>query len=170
MYLNFFNIIQLSNQDYSRAASRLNPDLLDGFYMLTLLLPGQAITYYGEEIGMLNGNLSWNNTINIKALEQKKINYIDYSKDKVRTPMQWDNTTSAGFSSNEITFIPVNSNYLDINVNNQVHNIDSNLEIFKKLAILRDNPIFTDGNYEINVINDNIFILKRYIFLIFVYI
>ncbi|KAJ8673179.1 hypothetical protein QAD02_004441 [Eretmocerus hayati] len=153
---------QLSSQDYSRAASRLNSDLLDGLYMLTLLLPGQTVTYYGEEIGMLNTNISWHETIDIRGLERTEDTYDDYSRDPFRTPMQWNDTTSAGFSDNETTYLPVNPNYVDINVDDELDQPNSNLRAYKRLALLRQNPIFENGDWELNAVNDDqVLILKR---------
>ncbi|CAB0037571.1 unnamed protein product [Trichogramma brassicae] len=135
--------IFLSSDDYSRASSRLNPELLDGLYMLTLLLPGQAVTYYGEEIGMVDGDETLNDNT-------------------YKTPMQWDDSISAGFSSNETTFLEVNADYKEVNVKKQLDDPDSNLEAYKKLAILRENPIFVHGDYELSTVeNTNILILKR---------
>ena len=130
--------------------------------MLTLLLPGQAAVYYGEEIGMLNTNVSWEDTIDLKALQESEETYQESTRDPVRTPMQWDDSTSAGFSTNETTFLPVNPNYVKINVENQLQHADSDLEAFKRLAILRENPIFTQGDYELDAVNDdNVLVLRR---------
>ena len=43
------------NHDNSRLASRLTSDLVDGFHMLVMLMQGTPITYYGDEIGMVDG-------------------------------------------------------------------------------------------------------------------
>lgn len=132
--------------------------------MLTLLLPGQAVTYYGEEIGMVNGNLSREDTIDLRALERPEENYEDLSSDPYKTPMQWDETISAGFSYNETTFLPVNPDYIEINVDRQLNDVDSNLEAYKKLSVLREGAIFTDGDYKLDVVNDNnVLLLKRYV-------
>lgn len=131
--------------------------------MLTLLLPGQAVTYYGDEIGMTDhSNITWEESIDLKGFDKDEESYKDYSKDQFRTPMQWDDSTSAGFSSNDTTFLPVNPDFLEINVKNQTHDPDSDLEAYKLLTVLRENPIFTRGDYELSAVNDdNIFILKR---------
>merc|ERR1712150_358954 len=46
----------LGNHDYSRAASRFGEDKVDFMNMLLLMLPGTPFTYYGEEIGMVDGS------------------------------------------------------------------------------------------------------------------
>lgn len=46
----------LGNHDYSRAASRFGEDKVDFMNMLLLMLPGTPFTYYGEEIGMIDGS------------------------------------------------------------------------------------------------------------------
>lgn len=127
--------------------------------MLTLLLPGQTVTYYGEEIGMTNyANVSLDDSNDSKDEEDD----LDDSKDQFRTPMQWDDSVSAGFSSNDSTYLPVNPDYLEINVKKQLHDSDSNLEAYKLLTRLRENPVFTRGDYNLSAVNDdNILILKR---------
>ncbi|XP_014210272.1 maltase A3-like [Copidosoma floridanum] len=155
-------IWMLSNQDNSRVSSRLDNDTLDGMLMLTMLLPGQVMTYYGDEIGMTNGNVSWEETIDMRAIAQGEDDYEDNSRDPFRTPMQWDDTTSAGFSLNESTFLPVGSDYLEYNVDKQLLDPDSNLLAYKRLAELRENPIFVHGTYDLTVVNDDkVLILKR---------
>ncbi|XP_058789954.1 maltase A3-like [Phymastichus coffea] len=151
----------LSDQDHSRATSRLDLELIDGLNMLALLLPGQAITYYGEEIGMVSGNISREDSIDLTALEILE-DSEELSRDSYRTPMQWDSSTSAGFSYNESTFLPVNPDYIEINVDKQLNDVNSDLEAYKKLAVLRQGPIFTEGDYQLDVVNeDNVLLLKR---------
>ncbi|PSN34951.1 Maltase A1 [Blattella germanica] len=52
----------VGNHDSHRIGSRFSPELVDGLNMYTLLLPGTAITYNGEEIGMLDTFITWEET------------------------------------------------------------------------------------------------------------
>lgn len=130
--------------------------------MLAMLLPGRVLTYYGEEIGMTDTNVTWEETIDQRALAQGEDDFEENSRDPFRTPMQWDDTTSAGFSLNETTFLPINDDYSLVNVEKQLLDLDSNLLAYKKLSAMRKNPIFSHGNYNITVVNDDeVLILKR---------
>jgi len=64
-YLNTLNVVNSSshwpnfcfgNHDSSRVASRYGEDKVDFMNMLLLMLPGTPFTYYGEEIGMVDGS------------------------------------------------------------------------------------------------------------------
>lgn len=63
---------------------------------MTLLLPGVSVTYNGEEIGMENTWISWEDTKDPQGCNAGKEGYEKVSRDPARTPFQWDNTTSAG--------------------------------------------------------------------------
>lgn len=66
--------------------------------MLNLLLPGTPITYQGEEIGMEDTKIRWDQTTDIQALIVGEEHYEEYSRDPVRTPFQWNNSSHAGIS------------------------------------------------------------------------
>lgn len=55
-------LAQLSNHDGSRASSRLGARFVDALHVLLLTLRGTPTTYYGEEIGMQNVNVSYEET------------------------------------------------------------------------------------------------------------
>ena len=106
--------------------------------MMSLMLPGVAITYNGEEIGMTNTDVSWEDTVdpagincgeehfmvgiktNFKLYPNPWIQDMGCSRDPERTPMQWDKSKNSGFTNNSDPWLPVNLNYLTgINVMEQ---------------------------------------------------
>jgi glycosidase len=130
--------------------------------MLSLLLPGQAYTYYGEEIAMLDAKILWNRTIDPMGCAKGKEKYEYFSRDPARTPMQWNSGISAGFSTNQTTYLPVHSDYINKNVEIQSNRKRSNLKTYKELAALRKEPIFMNGDYEFTNLNNNrVLVLKR---------
>ena len=54
------------------------------------------MTYYGEEIGMTERYISWEDTVDPQGCLAGKANYLSISRDPVRTPFQWNNSVSAG--------------------------------------------------------------------------
>ena len=77
-------------------ASRLGVDLIDCLNMILLMLPGTAVTYYGEELGMENTPVSWELTVDPAGLNAGLLNYQKHSRDPERTPMQWNSDKNAG--------------------------------------------------------------------------
>ncbi|PNJ80037.1 SLC3A1 isoform 7 [Pongo abelii] len=94
----------IGGPDSSRLTSRLGNEYVNVMNMLLFTLPGTPITYYGEEIGM--GNIvatNLNESYDINTLRSK-------------SPMQWDNSSNAGFSEASHTWLPTNSDYHTVNV------------------------------------------------------
>jgi alpha-glucosidase len=134
-------------------------DLLNIFLQT---LPGIAITYYGEEIKMQDVYISWNDTVDPAACNTDSTVFNTYSRDPNRTPMQWDNTTNAGFSTANKTWLPVSSEYTTNNVKFQNAAANSNLKIFKQLTQLRKTEAaFQEGTYEAKIVNDDIVVYRR---------
>jgi glycosidase len=81
----------MGNHDRNRTASRF-PGRADQMTMLAMILPGIAVTYYGEEIGMFDKtDISWEDTQDPQACNAGKEKYKSRSRDPVRTPFQWHN-------------------------------------------------------------------------------
>ena len=59
---------------------------------------GVSVVYYGEEIGMLDADISYENTMDPWGCNCGPINYVNCSRDPARTPMQWNGAKNAGFS------------------------------------------------------------------------
>ena len=55
-------ILQLSNHDLGRIASRKSTQYLNGMNMLLMTLPGLACVYYGDEIGMQHITVPYDQT------------------------------------------------------------------------------------------------------------
>ncbi|XP_003395914.3 maltase 1 [Bombus terrestris] len=118
----------MGNHDRVRLGSRY-PGRADQMIMLEMILPGVAVTYYGEEIGMVD------------------IPYMKYDvRDGCRSPFQWDNTTSAGFSKNKTTWLPVNDNYKEINLQKESNQKNSTYQLYTKLIELRKRHTLKHGS------------------------
>lgn len=77
----------LGNHDKSRVASRYGKDLSEALAILAMTLPGIAIVYNGEEIGMTDfRDISWEETQDPQACNTNETYYKTVSRDPVRTP------------------------------------------------------------------------------------
>merc|ERR1711909_231104 len=116
--------------------------------MIALLLPGVSVTYQGEEIGMTNTNVTWEDTVDPAGRNCGEEHFQDMgcSRDPERTPMQWNSSANAGFS-NRKPWLPVNENYKTVNVETQSAIEDSHLNIYQQLTSLRRNEsVFATGS------------------------
>ncbi|XP_013201280.2 maltase A1 [Amyelois transitella] len=151
------------NHDRSRVASRFSPELVDGINMIMLLLPGIAVTYMGEEIGMVDGYVSWEDTVDPSGCNtDDPINYWITSRDPERTPFQWNADKNAGFSSGEKTWLPVADGYETLNVEVQKATDRSHINVYKSLVKLRAENVFRHGRYESVAFNNDIFAFRRW--------
>lgn len=138
----------LGNHDNKRLASRLGENRIDLFNILLQTLPGNAVTYNGEEIGMTDVFITWEDTQDPQACATNRTFYQERTRDPARTPFQWNGEQNAGFSTAESTWLPVGTAYLDVNVEKELKATNSHLKIFKKLVALHKLPEFRNGIYE----------------------
>lgn len=150
----------LGNHDEARLASRIGLQEARLAAMLLLTLRGTPTLYYGDEIGMTN--------VDIPPEDQQDpwgIQVPGLGRDGCRTPMQWDATSLAGFSppGTQHTWLPVNKNYKQNNVEAQLHQPGSLLNLYRKLLAYRKiSPNLQIGNYiPIDGINHDIFAYRR---------
>ncbi|XP_043269070.1 alpha-glucosidase-like [Venturia canescens] len=146
----------VGNNDNHRAATRLGPKRADQLSMLATVLPGVGIIYYGDEIGMEDMWLSYNDTVDPAGCNAGPTKYILKSRDPERTPFQWDATASAGFSSSNNTWLPVNPNYKSFNLAAQKATPVSHYSVFKKLVKLKKQPVMKTGSMEIILVDEDI--------------
>ncbi|MEI4872857.1 hypothetical protein Q8G47_29470, partial [Klebsiella pneumoniae] len=69
------------------------------------------------------------------------------SRDNARTPVQWDATAHAGFTTGE-PWLPVNPDHVEVNVAAQEHDPDSVLGHYRRLIRFRhDEPVVARGDF-----------------------
>lgn len=162
--------IYLGNHDMSRMTSRFgnNSDAYREYsakMLLCFLLSMRATPYIynGDELGMTNTNhtnieayqdvYSINYYHQLKAKGEDAQAFLDshstISRDNGRTPMQWDVSANAGFTTGT-PWLAVNKNYKTINVAEQENNPDSVLNFFRKMIQLRkENPVLVYGAFDL---------------------
>lgn len=176
-----WNSLFWDNHDLPRIVSRWGNDReyrVESAKMLAILLHGMQGTpyiYQGEELGMTNVQYDIEDykdceIINMyherleKGYSKDEIMKSIYAKgrDNARTPMQWDDTENAGFTTGT-SWIKVNDNYDKINARSQVDDPDSIFSCYRKLVQLRkDYPVFVDGKFTLLLEDDeNIFAYSR---------
>ncbi|BES96501.1 alpha-glucosidase [Nesidiocoris tenuis] len=149
----------IGNHDNSRIGTRMGPELIDAMNMLLLLMPGTAISYNGEEIGMTDGV--------VKPSERR--DPTADSRDPCRTPMQWNTSPNAGFSTNGTSlYLPVNPNFESINVETETKIQPSHLSIYEELVKLHKEIIGSPKDISSSVFNDWVFAFKREKYLVII--
>ncbi|MFW9877841.1 MAG: alpha-glucosidase [Candidatus Thorarchaeota archaeon] len=137
------------NHDRDRYISLLNDDVQKAKILaaLQLTLRGVPYIYYGEEIGMSNAKFMLKTSedpIGRKFLKFpfpliSKLIGFSFTRDRCRTPMQWNAEFNAGFTSNPKvkTWLKVSDNYKQINASAEEKNPDSLLNCYKRLIKMR---------------------------------
>ena len=163
-----WNSIFLGNHDFSRIVSRFGND---GIYreqsaklLVTLLmtLRGTPYVYQGDEIGMTNvahssiecyDDVETRNAWKAAEAAGKDMNKFLkavhwQSRDNARTPMQWNASENAGFTTGK-PWIPVNKNYPTINVETAEKEANSILHYYRKMIAFRKaNTTLVYGNFD----------------------
>lgn len=174
--------IFMDNHDFPRMVSRFANDSNKRvessklLAMMVLTLRGTPCIYQGSEIGMTNIQLRDINdfrdveTMNFyreytgKGMDENKFIELAnvYGRDNARTPMQWDDSFNAGFSSGT-PWIQVNPNYKEINVKTDQSQGDSIYDFYRQLLQIRKSlPVLTYGSYrELPQENPSLFVYER---------
>lgn len=176
-----WNSLFWNNHDLPRIVSRWGNDKeyrVESAKMLATLLHGLQGTpyvYQGEELGMTNVKFDIEDykdieTLNLykerleKGYAKEDIMESIYVKgrDNARTPMQWDDTENAGFTTGT-PWIKVNPNYKTINAKSQTSDEKSIFTYYKNLiAFRKEYPVFVDGDFEMLLEeNEHLFAYKR---------
>ncbi|XP_062137461.1 maltase A1 [Drosophila sulfurigaster albostrigata] len=154
----------IGNHDQRRAASRYGVANTDAMNMLVMILPGASVTYQGEELGMTDGWISWEDTQDPAACNANEDTYEEFTRDPSRTPFQWTSDTNAGFSTAAKTWLPLASDYETVNVAVESAASKSHLTIYKSLIELRKgSKTLQNGATKYAVLNEEAFVVKRYL-------
>ncbi|GBP53202.1 Maltase 1 [Eumeta japonica] len=153
------------NHDNNRMPTRFRDNMVDGLNSLNMILPGVAVTYQGEEIGMRDGYVSWEDTVDVNALNRgDNETYMLYSRDPARTPYHWNDSTNAGFSTAERTWLPIAEDYAEINLAVQKEATRSHFKVYQALtALRRTSKTLSHGEYALRALSANTLVLVRYL-------
>jgi alpha-glucosidase len=165
-----WNALFIENHDKPRIISTWGNDkehwrdCATSFATVYMLMMGTPFVFQGQEIGMTNVRFpsindypdvaakSFYNLELAKGIDHNEIMQIIYitGRDNARTPMQWDDSLNAGFSTSQQTWIGINPNYVRINVAQQEKDEHSILHFYKRLIRLRkENDVFVYGIYDL---------------------
>lgn len=171
-----WNSLYWENHDQPRSVSRFGNDSdeyreISAKMLATCIhmMQGTPYVYQGEELGMTNcpfntlDNFHDLESINAfhelteqgKMTEEDMMAAIGYKgRDNARTPMQWDDSAYAGFSTTN-PWIMVNPNYTKINAKDQVNREDSVFKYYQKLIKLRhESELIVYGTYDLILDDD----------------
>ncbi|NP_001153339.1 alpha-glucosidase-like [Nasonia vitripennis] len=153
----------VGNHDNHRVASRygFNNNRADQISLLSGILPGIAVVYNGDEIGMVDRPFTFAETVDPAGCQAGPQRYHIKSRDPERTPFQWDATTSAGFSNSTKTWLPVHSNYKTVNLAAQKVATKSHYKIFQALTKLKKTPTLQKGTVEVLLATEKVLAIVR---------
>ena len=171
-----WNSLYWENHDQPRSVSRFGNDSdeyreISAKMLATCIhmMQGTPYVYQGEELGMTNcpfntlDNFRDLESINAfhelteqgKMTEEDMMAAIGYKgRDNARTPMQWDDSAYASFSTAN-PWIMVNPNYTKINAKDQINREDSVFKYYQKLIKLRhESELIVYGTYDLILDDD----------------
>ncbi|MDD3277806.1 MAG: alpha-glucosidase [Lachnospiraceae bacterium] len=171
-----WNSLYFCNHDQPRIVSRLGNDS-DAYREISAkcigtclhMMQGTPYVYQGEELGMTNSVFNsvddFNDLESINAYHelteagfftpQELLPAIAHkSRDNARTPMQWDESANAGFTTGK-PWLAVNPNYTKVNAKDQLAREDSVFHYYQKLIALRKQyEIIVYGHYDLLLAED----------------
>ena len=164
-----WNAVFWCNHDQPRVVSRFGDDgryRVESAKMLATavhLLQGTPYIYQGEEFGMTNPHFTsigqyrdveslnaYRELIDAGKPEDEVLRILERkSRDNSRTPVQWDDSPNAGFTTGE-PWIEVAANYPQVNAAAAMADPDSVFHHYRRLIELRKtDPLVTTGRYEL---------------------
>ena len=176
-----WNTVYLENHDQPRSVSRFGNDTqyhdesAKALATLVLTLRGTPFLYEGQEIGMTNFDFSdmekvqdvesiniWNIGKRLHLPQSLRWRMIKTkSRDNARTPMQWNDSPNAGFTTGT-PWLSVNGNYPRINVAEQENAPNSVLAYYRQLIAFRNgSEILQAGDFSELYRKDGVYAYRR---------
>ncbi|MFC6260136.1 alpha-glucosidase [Levilactobacillus fujinensis] len=174
-----WNSLYWNNHDQPRVVSRFGNESTENYRVLSAkmlatmlhLQQGTPYVYEGEEIGMTNAHFaSLDDYRDLDAINayhvlvddqhvltgEQMLKYLGMrSRDNARTPMQWDASANAGFSTHT-PWLKTNASDPTINVEKALADPNSIFYYYQKLIRLRHTlPVITDGSYALVAGNED---------------
>lgn len=148
----------LGNHDKSRIGSRVGLPQARVAAMLLLTLRGTPTLYYGDEIGMTDVPIP-------PGLIQDPWEHntpgVGLGRDPARTPMQWDDSLHAGFTTGT-PWLPVDHAARGVNVASERNDPQSMLSLYRKLVQLRNaEEALILGSYRLLSVTDDVMVYRR---------
>jgi alpha-glucosidase len=135
----------LGNHDQPRITSRIGSQQARIAAMLLLTLRGTPTIYYGDEIGMRDVAIPFEEVCDPQGLNMPEKNL---SRDPARTPMQWNGSEKAGFTTGT-PWLRVDKRSVRKNVEREKSDPYSMLSLYKRLIDLRQSePALKTGYYK----------------------
>ena len=123
----------LGNHDQSRIASRIGMEQARIAAILLLTLKGTPTMYYGDEIGMKDVPIS---SEEAQDPRERNVPGRGLGRDPGRTPMQWDSSENAGFTTGK-PWLPLMKDFQKVNVANNQQDPNSMFNFYRRLIQLR---------------------------------
>ncbi len=149
----------LGNHDRPRAATRFGPEQARVAAMLLLTLRGTPTIYYGDEIGLGDATIPPHRVQDPRELNEPG---LGFGRDPVRTPMAWDGSPNAGFSTAG-PWLPLHDDWPTRNVAAQGDDPASMLSLYRDLLHLRrTEPALSVGSFQLVEADDHLLTYERH--------
>jgi oligo-1,6-glucosidase len=169
-----WNSLYWDNHDQPRIVSRWGDDgehrvaSAKAWATVLHLLRGTPYVYQGEELGMTNAHytsvsqyadiesVNWAKEALERGVPEDQVvrSLAVKSRDNARTPMQWDASQHAGFTTGT-PWLPVNPNHVEINAEAAIADPDSVFHHYRRLIELRHTlPVVVHGDYRLLLPDD----------------
>lgn len=158
MHADYVPVYSFGNHDQPRIRSRINSSAARALAVIQLTLPGMPVIYYGDEIGMENGDIG---PEDIHDPSEILVPGLGLGRDPERTPLQWDDSNYAGFSQVK-PWLPVHEAYVQTNIAREQGDPTSYLSLYKRLILFRKHSeALRYGSYNPIEIHEDVLCYER---------